>query len=736
MKFEKKLLLLPLLGLFAITSCSNNNSSIITNGNTEPERSNIESTGIIMPTGTGSMSDTTKLTSALEYLNHSNKLSITGNNIYKSDTIHNSSFELSKNNDLVHYDFVDDEYVMFKYENDYYKYDYSTLNKLSSNPFENINILDIIYPNLSNSLAYTNALFDANSNSYIIPVVTYNTDARIIFKLNSNDRITSIKFSYNENDNGPSFSSLVHIEDAELSISYDSSYTFDFESLFDNTIDLIPDLLTEFDSSNLKLSNTDKTIYLNSNNDSYFIDGGNAIIENEDGRYLVGDTTLKISDANSLSYLVTLLTNEVVDLSDLSNTNKYVEDNNSYSVTMGNIKISLTITNDELSSIAINNEVFTIEEGEKVNTNTSYSYGLEYELVGDSYYVSGVDSLMGDSIYIPATYNNKKVVGVNENAFKNTKYKTLYVSNGIKELRSFSNMNLESIRIPDSIIYIDGEFNLYSCTKDDGCYYLGNEDNQFLLLYDGNISDSSFSINENTKIINKIEGSGTSLTLPNSVEKLLDKSLFYIENLTNLTLSDNLNYVGDYFINFDSNTISKTEVEIDEYNSLYYIKSNTNNNFLLVSATPDLDLLNNKLVISDNTKFIGRKAFQNALIVEMEIELNDELLYIDDLAFVGANFKSDFILEIKDNVKYVGSKVFDQSNIEGTIISKDTYFESDFLGTVNNEINIYFKGTSEEFDLEVEDRNNINILYYSETELGSNYWHFDNNGKVVINNFS
>ena len=74
MKFEKKLLLLPLLGLFAITSCSNNNSSIITNGNTEPERSNIESTGTIMPTGTGSMSDTTKLTSALEYLNHSNNL--------------------------------------------------------------------------------------------------------------------------------------------------------------------------------------------------------------------------------------------------------------------------------------------------------------------------------------------------------------------------------------------------------------------------------------------------------------------------------------------------------------------------------------------------------------------------------------------------------------------------------------------------------------------------------------
>ena len=259
MKFEKKLILLSLLGLFIITSCSNNNSSIITNGNTEPERSNIESTGIIMPTGTGSMSDTTKLTSALEYLNHSNKLSITGNNIYRSDIIHNSSFELSKNNDLLHYDFYDDEYVMFKYENDYYKYDYSTLNKLSSNSFENINILDIIYPNLSNSLAYTNALFDANSNSYIIPVVTYNTDSRIIFKLNSNDRITTIKFSYNENDNGPSFSSLVHIEDVELSISYDSNYTFDFESLFYNTIDLIPDLLTEFNSSKIKLSNTDKS---------------------------------------------------------------------------------------------------------------------------------------------------------------------------------------------------------------------------------------------------------------------------------------------------------------------------------------------------------------------------------------------------------------------------------------------------------------------------------------------
>lgn len=736
MKFEKKLLLLPLLGLFAITSCSNNNSSIITNGNTEPERSNIESTGIIMPTVTGSMSDTTKLTSALEYLNHSNKLSITGNNIYKSDTIHNSSFELSKNNDLLHYDFVDDEYVMFKYENDYYKYDYSTINKLSSNPFENINILDIIYPNLSNSLAYTNALFDSNSNSYIIPVVIYNTDSRIIFKLNSNDRISNIKFSFNENDNGPSFSSLVHIEDVELSISYDSSYSFDFESLFDNTIDLIPDLLTEFNSSKLKLSNNDKTIYLNSTNDSYFVDGGNAIIKNEDGRYLVGDTTLKLSDANSLSYLVTLLTNEVIDLSDLSDTNKYIEDNNSYSVTIGDIKISFTITDSNLSSIGINDEVFTIEEGEKLNTNINYSYGLEYELVGDEYYVSGVESLLGDSIYIPSIYNNKKVVGINENAFKNTKYKRLYISDGIKEINSFSNMNLEYIRIPESVEVIDGAFNLESLTKTNGCYYIGNENNQFLLLYEGDINDSEFSINENTKIINKITGDSATLVIPNNIEKLLDKSLYYIENLANLTLSDNLNYFGDYFIDFDSNTLVKTEVKIDEYNSLYYIKSNTNNNFLLVSATQDLDLLNNKLVIPNNTKFIGRKALQNALIVEMEVELNDELLYIDDLAFIGANFKSDFILEIKDNVKYVGSKVFDQSNIEGIIISKETYFESDFLGDVNNEINIYFKGTSEEFDLEIEDGNNINVLYYSETESGSNYWRFGNNGKVVINNFS
>ena len=554
MKFEKKIIFVSLFGLFFITSCSNSNSSIITNGNNESSGSIGSISTMIIPTETRNNVDTTKLVSAIKAFNNSTKLTITVNNIYITNSINSSYFELSINNNLLHYDFVDDEYTIFKYENDYYKYD-SSLTKLSSNPFESINVLDIIYPNLSNSINYSNALFDNNSNSYILPLVTYNTDCSIIFKLNQNDKISSIKFSYSETNNN--IRAWFHMDDVELSITYESNYSFDYQELFDRKIDLIPNLLDEFNNTNLKLSNNDKVIYLSPKNDYYFIENENSIMKNEDGRYLVGDKTLRIDDSSSLSYLITLLTGEVADLSDISNIKTYEKDNNTYSTKVGDINISLTFSDDSLSSIGINDEVFTIEEGEKLNTNINYSYGLEYELVGDEYYVSGVESLLGDSIYIPSTYNNKNVVGINENAFKNTKYKRLYVSDGIKELRSFSNMNLESVRIPDSIIYIDGAFSLYSCTKDDGCYYLGNEDNPFLLLYDGNISDQSFSIDENTKIINKIVGSGTSLTLPNSVEKLLDKSLFYIEKLTDLTLSDNLNYVGDYFINFDSNTISK-----------------------------------------------------------------------------------------------------------------------------------------------------------------------------------
>ena len=253
--------------------------------------------------------------------------------------------------------------------------------------------------------------------------------------------------------------------------------------------------------------------------------------------------------------------------------------------------------------------------------------------------------------------------------------------------------SLENITIPDSIISI-GSNAFYGCNslqynQYDNAYYLGNENNPYMVLVKAkDTAITSCIINDNTKII----CGGSSFA---------DLGFIYCNSLESITIPDSVISIGENVF-YGCNSLQYTQ-----YDNAYYLGNENNPYMVLVNAK---DTAITSCIINENTKIICGMAFNNCDLLE-SIKLPDGLVSIGDTAFYNCYSLTNIL-------------------IPGSVISVGEWAFWDCT-----QLTVYFTGTAEQWN-EVYISNDINNsngylidakkYYYSEvepTEEG-NYWHY------------
>ncbi len=230
------------------------------------------------------------------------------------------------------------------------------------------------------------------------------------------------------------------------------------------------------------------------------------------------------------------------------------------------------------------------------NPDANYSLGLEFILSDDgkSYIVAGIGTCTDSDIIIPSTYMNLPVTIIGKYAFRGC-------------------TTLNSISIPNSIttVYRNSFDDCTSLQKNkyNNAYYIGNENNPYLILIEAASDNiSSCNINSNTKIIAgyvfaEIESlksvnipygvthigdlafedceSLNSISIPNSVISIGEEAFRACTSFTNITIPASVISIGE---NAFSACSSLTSITIEVGNKIYH----SSGNCLIETATKTL----------------------------------------------------------------------------------------------------------------------------------------------------
>ena len=127
--------------------------------------------------------------------------------------------------------------------------------------------------------------------------------------------------------------------------------------------------------------------------------------------------------------------------------------------------------------------------------------------------------------------------------------------------------NLRNITIPSSILSI-GDFTFHGCSlkynEYDNGYYLGNDENPYVVLVEAQEDVSSFKTNDNTRFIYTSAFSNckaTEITIGNSITSISKGAFFGCNNLTSINVGDN----NLYYKTIDGNLYSKDGKALVQY---------------------------------------------------------------------------------------------------------------------------------------------------------------------------
>ena len=211
----------------------------------------------------------------------------------------------------------------------------------------------------------------------------------------------------------------------------------------------------------------------------------------------------------------------------------------------------------------------------------------------------------------------KGITSIGDQAFKNCKsLSNITIPDSVTSIGDsafFNCSNLRNISIPSSILSI-GDFTFNFCSlkynEYDNGYYLGNDENPYVVLVEAQEDVSSFKTNDNTRFIYTSAFSNckaTEITIGNSITSISKGAFFGCNNLTSINVGDN----NLYYKTIDGNLYSKDGKALVQYalgkkdESFYIPESVTSIDSDAFRSCKNIQ----SVTIPDSVTLIGNSAF-------------------------------------------------------------------------------------------------------------------------------
>lgn len=393
--------------------------------------------------------------------------------------------------------------------------------------------------------------------------------------------------------------------------------------------------------------------------------------------------------------------------------------------------------------------------------------------------VADCDTAFAGEMIIPSTYNGKPVTYIGAEAFKQcSSITSVKIPEGVTAIGSsafyycgaltdvefpstlvelgdyaFSNTGFTTIEIPSTIkimktsVFSGCNFDTASMAEYGNCYYLGNEDNPYMVLYKMVVNNAeNYPIHEDATII-----------YDNAFSDARHDS--FVQN-KHIRLHDGITSIGDFafkvgahfFVDRVPSSLMHlgkgafstasygTYMGVQQSNEGWFM-GNEENPYLILTKPSSIDS-NGKYTVKPETKFIYEYAFNGNTSLK-SIEFHDDVLEIGSYAFYDCVYLQKVILPEKltalsSYLFYTTQSSFYPYYIVVPKTVKKVY-EHVFSNWSQLGTYVYFEGTKAEWNTVYVDtwsNNNYNanrIYCYSETEpplradgtwYDGNYWHY------------
>ena len=231
--------------------------------------------------------------------------------------------------------------------------------------------------------------------------------------------------------------------------------------------------------------------------------------------------------------------------------------------------------------------------------------------------------------------------------------KTITVNGGYIPYGAFYNCtNITNIYIDDSVINV-GDNAFYNCTnlnfnEFNGCYYLGNENNPYLVLVKTKSQDiASCEISKQTKVICSFAfdscSSLTDISFENGsqLEHIRNYVFYNCSALKNIEIPKSMRTIGNgVFYGCDN-------INYNLYDNAYYLGDSSNPYIILIKGKNDTITT---CEIHQNTIIIYQSAFYNYSKLKV-IEIPDKVITVHQYAFYGCQAAEQLVLG--ENIKEI-----------------------------------------------------------------------------------
>lgn len=343
----------------------------------------------------------------------------------------------------------------------------------------------------------------------------------------------------------------------------------------------------------------------------------------------------------------------------------------------------------------------------------SKDLGFELNVDGKSYSLSGI-GCRNNKINVPPIYKSKPVTRIKHGykswmtsislpegithignkAFEDCgELKKIIIPKSIRSIGDFAFKQcrkLKKISIPNNIervgkrafgdyTFDDYDFIHYelvpACKKYHGAFYLGNEDNPYLVLIFAKINLKKCSVHKKTKIIadgafNMCHNLET-LTIPDGIQSIGNEAFDDCEELESVVIGNNLKIIEDR-----------------AFKNCKSLKTFTLSDSIISIGNEAFDYCEEleSVVIGKNLKSIGSNAFTGCKSLK-SLKIPDSVVSIGYGAFSGCNNLTD--LNIPNGVEFIDDFAFDSCGS----LRYNEYDNALYLGNDNNPYQILMKAS-------------------------------------------